>query len=52
MCAECVAQSTPIVAVGFGLLRRQALGAWVRTFVLRRPVPERASAEPPVPAAR
>jgi hypothetical protein len=29
MCMNCVAQSTPMITVGFGLLRRQALKAWL-----------------------
>jgi hypothetical protein len=29
MCMNCVAQSTPMITVGFGLLRRQALKAWI-----------------------
>jgi hypothetical protein len=30
MCMQCVAQSTPMVAVSFGLLRRKALAAQVK----------------------
>jgi hypothetical protein len=30
MCMQCVAESTPMVAVGFGLLRRKALAAQVK----------------------
>jgi hypothetical protein len=35
---NCVAQSTPMITVGFGLLRRRALKAWVsmRLAPLRR----------------
>lgn len=30
MCAQCVAQATPMIAVGLGLLRRRALVGWLR----------------------
>jgi hypothetical protein len=35
---QCVAQSTPMIAVSITMLRRQALAHWVRTYVFRRPV--------------
>jgi hypothetical protein len=30
MCMSCVAQATPMITVGFGVLRRDALRAWLR----------------------
>jgi hypothetical protein len=30
MCMNCVAQSTPMITVGFTILRRDALRAWLR----------------------
>ena len=36
MCAQCVAQATPMVAVGLGLLRGRALVAWLRAHLPRR----------------
>jgi hypothetical protein len=29
MCMSCVGQATPMIAVGFGVLRRDALKAWL-----------------------
>lgn len=36
MCAQCVAQATPMVAVGVTMLRRRTLMAWVRARLSRR----------------
>lgn len=30
MCMQCVAQSTPMIAVGMTVLRRRTLAAWIK----------------------
>jgi hypothetical protein len=37
MCMQCVAQSTPMVAVGFTVLRRRALYAFIKAPFARLP---------------
>jgi hypothetical protein len=31
MCMQCVAQSTPMIAVGLTVLRRRSIAAWIRS---------------------
>ena len=34
---QCVAQSTPMIAVGMTMLRRRTLAAWLRSKLSRHP---------------
>lgn len=47
MCTQCVAQSSPMIAVGLAVLRRRALMSAVRNVLQRFPARSRQSVERP-----